>query len=75
MGVINLPQQANVMTDHINSTLPDTLDTFNFPYRLNRFTDDTITIVMHTALSHLDKRNSYVGTLFIQHHSTLQAHH
>jgi hypothetical protein len=30
-------------------------------YRPNRFTDDTISIALHTAVSHLDKRrNNYV---------------
>jgi hypothetical protein len=48
---------------HINSNLPDTLD------RPNRSTDDTISIALHTALSHLDKRNTYVRMLFIDYSS------
>ena len=48
-----------VMT-HINSILPDTLDPLQFAYRPYRSTDDTISIALHTALSHLDKRNTYL---------------
>ena len=62
---------------HINSILADTLDPLQFAYRPKRSTDDAI----HSALSHLDKRNTYVRMLFIaynsrvQHHSALKAHH
>ena len=35
----------------------------------NRSTDDTISIALHTALSHLDKRNTYVRMLFIDYSS------
>jgi hypothetical protein len=50
---------------HINSILPETLDPLQFAYRPNRSTDDTISITLHTALSPLDKRNTYVRMLFI----------
>ena len=68
-----------LVKDHITSTLPATLDPLQFAYCPNRSTNNAIAITMHTALSHLDKRNTYVRMLFIdysiQHHSTLQAHH
>jgi RNA-binding protein YlmH len=32
--------------------------------------DETITITLHTALSHLNKRNTYVRMLFIDYSST-----
>ena len=54
-----------LVKDHITSTLPDTLDPLQFVYRPNRSTDDATTITLHTALSHLDKRNTYVRMLFI----------
>jgi hypothetical protein len=38
-------------------------------YRPNRSTDDAISIALHTALSHLDKRNTYVRMLFIDYSS------
>jgi hypothetical protein len=54
---------------YINSILPDTLDPLQFTYRPNRSTDDAISIALNTALSHLDKRNTYVRLLFIDHSS------
>ena len=54
---------------HIISILPDTLDPLQFAYRPNRSTDDTILISLHTPLSHLDKKNSYVRMLFIDYSS------
>jgi gmma-aminobutyric acid receptor subunit gamma/cGMP-dependent protein kinase 2 len=47
----------------ITSTLPVTLDPLQFSYHPNRSTDDAIAITLHTALSHLDKRNTYVRML------------
>ena len=54
---------------HINCILPDTLDTLQFTYNPNRSTDDAISIALHTFLSHLDKRNTYVRMLFIDYSS------
>ena len=54
---------------HIYSIIPDTLDPLQFAYCLNRSTDDAISIALHTALSHLDKRNTYVRMLFIDYSS------
>ena len=41
---------------HINTIIPETLDRLQFAYRTNRFTDDAISIALHTALSYVDKR-------------------
>ena len=54
---------------HINTIIPETLDALQFAYPPNRSTDDTITIALHTALSHLYKRNTYVRMLFIDYSS------
>ena len=54
---------------HINTIIPETLDPLQFEYRPNRYTDDAISIALHTALSHLDKRNTYVRMLFIDYSS------
>ena len=54
---------------HINSILPDTLDPLQFAYHPDRSSDDTISIALHTALSHLDKRNTYVRMLCIDYSS------
>jgi hypothetical protein len=69
-----------VMT-YINTIIPDTLEPLQVAYFPNRSTGDTISIALHAALSHLDKRrNNCVRMLFIdyslafQHHSSLHAH-
>ena len=54
---------------HINDIMPETLDPLQFAYCLNRSKDDAISIALHTALSHLDKRNTYVRMLFIDYSS------
>ena len=54
---------------HINNIIPETLDPIQFAFPPNRSTDDAIFIVLHTALSHLDKRNTYVRMLFIDYSS------
>jgi gmma-aminobutyric acid receptor subunit gamma/cGMP-dependent protein kinase 2 len=50
-------------------TLPVTLDPLQFAYLSNRSTNDAIAVTLHIALSHLDKRNTYVRTLFIDYSS------
>ena len=54
---------------HINTIIPETLDPLQSAYRPNRSTDDAISIAFHTALSHLDKRNTYLRMLFIDDNS------
>ena len=48
---------------YINTIIPETLDPLQFAYCANRSTDDVISIALHTALSRLDKRNTYVRML------------
>ena len=50
---------------HINTIIPETVDPLQFAYRTKKSTDDTISIALHTALSHLDKTNTYRRRLFI----------
>ena len=52
---------------HINSIIPVTPDPLHFAYRPNRSTDDAI--ALHTALFHLDKRNTFVRMLLIDYSS------
>ena len=54
---------------HINTIIPETLDPLQFAYRPNRSTDDAISIALHTALSHQEKRNTYERMLFIDYSS------
>ena len=49
--------------------VPETLDPLQFKYHPNRSTDDAISISVHTALFHMDKRNTYVTMLFIDYSS------
>ena len=53
----------------ICSSLPPTLDPMQFAYRSNRSSDYAISLTVHTALSHLDKGNTYVRMLFIDYSS------
>ena len=59
-----------LVNNHITSTLPDTLDPFQFAYLPIRSADDAIDIALYTALSHLEKRNTYVRMLFIDYSYT-----
>ena len=43
---------------YINTIILENLDPLQFTYHPNRSTDGAI--ALHTALSHLDKRNTYV---------------
>ena len=47
-----------LVKDHITSSLPDTPDPLQFAYHPDRSMDDAIAIALHTALTHLDKRNA-----------------
>ena len=58
-----------LVMSHIKTIIPETLDPLQFAYHSNRSTDDAISIALHTALSHLDKRNTYVRMLFIDYSS------
>ena len=53
---------------HINTIISETLDPLQFAYAS---TDDAISIALHTALSHLDKMNTYVRMLFIDYSSAV----
>ena len=54
---------------YINTIMPENLDPLQFTCSSNRSTDEAISIALHTALSHLDKRNTYVRMLFIDYSS------
>jgi hypothetical protein len=56
-----------LVRDHITATLPDTLDHSNLHTAPKG--PQTIAITLHTALSHLDKRNTYVRMQFIDNSS------
>ena len=54
-----------LVMSQIKSILPPTLDPFQFAYRAKRSTEDAICSALHPALTHLEKRDSYVRMLFI----------
>ncbi|KAK1793659.1 hypothetical protein P4O66_012026, partial [Electrophorus voltai] len=45
-----------LVRDFITSSLPASMDPLQFAYRHNRSTDDAIAHLLHTTLTHLDKR-------------------
>ncbi len=66
-----------LIRDYICSVLPASLDPLQFAYRSNRSTDDAIAFTRHTALSHLENKNTYVRMLFVtvvQHLTMLYTH-
>ncbi len=63
-----------LIRDHICSVLPASLDPLQFAYRRNRSTDDAIAFTLHTALSHLENKNTYVRMLFVDYSSAFKHH-
>ena len=57
------------VSQHIRDCLPLSLDPYQFAYRANRSTEDTIALTLHTALSHLENKKSYVRMLFVDYSS------
>ncbi len=55
--------------DYICSVLPASLDPLQFAYHSNHSTDDAIAFTLHTALSHLENKNTYVRMLFVDYSS------
>ncbi len=58
-----------LIRDHICSVRPASLDPLQFAYRSNRSTDDVIAFTLHTALSHLENKTTYVRILFVDYSS------
>ncbi len=59
-----------LLKKHICSSIPATLDPLQFAYRPNRSTDDAISQVLHSFLTHIDSKNgNYVRLLFIDYSS------
>ncbi|KAK3546669.1 hypothetical protein QTP70_031403, partial [Hemibagrus guttatus] len=55
---------------HPQPSLPDTLDPLQIAYRPNRSTDDAISHLLHTPLTHLDTRKgNYVKMFFVDYSS------
>ncbi len=53
--------------------LPASLDPLQFAYRSNHSTDDASAFTQHTALSHLENKNTSVRMLFVDYSSAFNA--
>ncbi len=68
-----------LLKKHICSSIPATLDPLQFAYRPNRSTDDAISQVLHSFLTHIDSKNGNCQAaihwlkLSFQHYSPHQA--
>ncbi|KAK1792063.1 hypothetical protein P4O66_001841 [Electrophorus voltai] len=59
-----------LVRDFITSSLPASMDPLQFAHHHNRSTDDTITHLLHTTLTHMDRgRGNYVKMLFVNYSS------
>ncbi len=59
-----------LLKKHICSSIPAILDPLQFAYRPNRSTDDAISQVLHSSLTHIESTNgNYVRLLFIDYSS------
>ncbi len=63
-----------LVKNHICSSIPATLDPLQFANRPNRSTDDAISQVLHSSLSHIDsKKGNYVRLLIIDYSSAFNS--
>ncbi len=58
-----------LVRDYICSVLPASLDPLQFAYRSNHSIDDAIAFTLHTALSHLENKYTYVRMLYMDYSS------
>ncbi len=59
-----------LVKSHISSSIPVTLDPLQFSYRPNRSTDDAISHILHSSLTHIDSSNgNFASLLFIDYSS------
>ncbi len=59
-----------LLKNHICASIPVTLDPLRFAYRPNRYTENAISQVLHSSLTHIDSKNgNYVMLLFIDYSS------
>ncbi len=59
-----------LVKSHICSSIPATLDPLQFAYRPNRSSDDAISRILHSSLTHIDSSNgNFARLLFIDYSS------
>ncbi len=67
---IDMKVFERLVKSHISSSIPVTLDPLQFVYRPNRSTDDAISHILHSSLTHIDSSNgNYARLLFIDYSS------
>ncbi|MGL4742424.1 MAG: reverse transcriptase domain-containing protein, partial [Sarcina sp.] len=50
---------------HLKDFLPPTLDPYQFAYHSNLSTEDSVSMALHSVLTHLDNKNTYARMLFV----------
>ncbi len=60
-----------LVKSHICSSIPVTLDPLQFAYRPNRSTDDTISHILHSSLTHIDSSNGNFARLLFTDYSSV----
>ena len=58
-----------LVAKRVKAFLPRSLDQHQYAYRENRSTEDAIVTALHSTLTHLDKKETYVRLLFIDYSS------
>ncbi len=58
-----------IIKDYICSVLPASLELLQFAYRSHHSTNDAIAFTLHTALSQLKNKTTYVRELFVDYNS------
>ncbi|KAK7888821.1 hypothetical protein WMY93_024381 [Mugilogobius chulae] len=58
-----------IVMSHIKKCIPPNLDPYQYAYRQNRSTDDAVNAAVHTILTHLEGRDTYIRMLFIDYSS------
>lgn len=57
--------EEKLVKSHIITCLPADLDPFQFTYKANRSTEDTVATTLHSALTDLEQQGSYTRLLFV----------
>src|SRR4029434_6652115 len=57
---------------HIRGITPASFDQHQFAYKANRSTEDAVALLLHTALEHLELKNTYIRILFIDYSSAFR---
>ena len=58
-----------VVLAHFQCNTPESLDPLQYAYCPKRSTEDTISVTLHIALSHLENKDTYIRMLFIDYSS------